>query len=334
MAREGGLGKGLSSLIPQKKPTSQTSQDQSHKSSDENENKNENKNKGNFSYQDYESESSVKDFSKEDSKKKTSKKEDGIMEVNLNEIKANPFQPRKHFNEEKLEELASSIKKHGVIQPLIVTRRPEGGFELIAGERRFKASKLNGLSKVPVIIKKISDKEKMEWALVENIQRHDLNAVEEAEAYQGLIDKFNYTQNEIAIQIGKSRSSIANTLRLLELSSSLKKKLKTGEISEGHARALLSLDDEQKREILAQEVVNSNLSVRELERKIKKIKNPTFVASEKNFSKDPEVLAVENKISEALGTKVDIKKGKKGGRFVLNYYSEEEFNNLLNKLIS
>ncbi len=319
----------MSSLIPQKKSISHKSQQvQSQKKSNETEDKMK------FNYQDYESESSIKDFSKKDIDKKNIKKEELVMEVALNEIKANPFQPRKYFNEEKLEELASSIKKHGVIQPLIVTRRPEGGFELIAGERRFKASKLNGLTKVPVIIKKISDKEKMEWALVENVQRHDLNAVEEAEAYQGLIDKFNYTQNEIAIQIGKSRSSIANTLRLLELSSNLKKKLKLGEISEGHARALLSLDDQQKREILAQEVSSSGLSVRDLEKKIKKIKNPVFSFGDSNFSKDPDVLEVENKISQALGTKVDIKRGKKGGRFVLNYYSEEEFNNLFNKLIS
>jgi ParB family chromosome partitioning protein len=318
MAREGGLGKGLSSLIPQKKPNS----DNQTKKDDQ-------KNSSNFSYTDFESESSVKDFN---SSKEQGGLGDSVKEVSLDEIKANPFQPRKYFNEQKLEELASSIKKHGIIQPLIVSQKPEGGFELIAGERRFKASKLNGLTKVPVIIKKISDKEKMEWALVENVQRHDLNAIEEAEAYKSLIDKFNYTQSQIADQIGKSRSTVANTLRLLELSSEIKKMLKSGEISEGHARSLLAIEDQKMREILAREICGSNLSVRELEKRIKRIKNPKI--KNNSYEKDPEIMEVENKISQALGTKVDIKKSKRGGRFVLNYYSDEEFRNLLEKLIS
>jgi ParB family chromosome partitioning protein len=318
MAREGGLGKGLSSLIPQKKS----------------EEKNLDKNldskkiiKKKLTSNDFGSEASVKDF------KKTSPQKDSVIEVSPNEIKANPFQPRKHFNEEKLEELASSIKKHGVIQPLVVTKRAEGGYELIAGERRFKASQKSGLAKVPVIVKKIGDKEKMEWALIENVQRHDLNAIEEAEAYQNLIDKFGYTQIEVASQVAKSRSTIANTLRLLDLSSGLKKMVRQGLISEGHARALLGAENQNIQEKLAQEIIEKNLSVREVEKKIKNI-NKKDNRETKDGEKEAGLLEIENRISEALGTKVNIKKGRKGGRFVLNYYSEEEFNNLFKKLTS
>ena len=317
MAREGGLGKGLSSLIPQKKPTVNSSHSTPGKDQD-------------LLSKNFGSEASIQDFKKNQPNKSGDK---AVLEVPLNQINANPFQPRKHFNEEKLNELAASIKKHGVIQPLLVTKRPEGGYELVAGERRFKASQKSGLSEVPVIIKKISDKEKMEWALIENVQRDDLNAIEEAEAYESLAQKFDYTQKEIANQVGKSRSSIANTLRLLELSNRLKSLIKNEEITEGHARALLGIEDENKRELLANEIIKLNLSVRETENKIRKINNPANSATS-SASKDPNLMEIETKISEVLGTKVDIKKGKRGGRFVLNFYSEEEFKNLFNKLIS
>lgn len=317
MAREGGLGRGLSSLIPQKKPTVQSKNDGPEKKKD-------------FSEAD--------DFDSVVGNKKTeisskNNQENLIKEVNVSEIQANPYQPRQMFDEVKLNELAASIKKHGVIQPLIVTKRLEGGYELVAGERRFKASKKSGLQKVPVIIKKIDDKEKIEWALIENIQRDDLNAIEEADAYQRLIDKFNYNQEEIALQVGKSRSTIANTLRLLELSSNLKKLIRLNKISEGHGRTLLGLEDENERDILAEKIIRNKLSVRETEKIVKKISNPNL--NRKNeVKKDWGILEVENKIGEALGTKVAIKKNKKGGQLILNYYSEEEFDNLFNKLIS
>jgi len=318
MSREGGLGKGLSSLIPRRNPSGD---------SDIENNKSEKKD---FISKELDSEVVIKKIDKKENQDFST---NSVLEVEVTEIKANPFQPRQYFDENKLEELASSIRKHGVIQPLTVTKRPEGGFELVAGERRFKASQKNGLATVPVIVKKISDKEKLEWALIENVQRHDLNAIEEAEAYKRLVDKFHYTQEEIASQVGKNRSTISNTLRLLDLSSSIKQKLKKGEISEGHARVLLSLEDKNKREIIANEIIRTELIVRETEKKVKKINNPKF-NNESNLKQAPEILEFEDKISQALGTKVVIKKGRKGGRFILNYYSEEEFGNLFNKLIS
>lgn len=323
MAREGGLGKGLSSLIPQRKSSTNNSSNSSDFDSK--------KSEQDFVSREIDSEVIPKNLEKSDGKSRNP--ENSILEVGIDQIIANPFQPRQYFDEIKLDELASSIREHGIIQPLVVTERSEGGFELIAGERRFKASQRNGLTKVPVIVKKISDKEKLEWALIENIQRHDLNAVEEAEAYQGLINKFHYTQEEIAKQVGKSRSTIANTLRLLDLSSSIREKIQTGLISEGHARVLLCLDDKNQREAMANEIIKLKLSVRETERKIKKIVNSSL--SNSQFSgKNAEILELEDKISQALGTKVVIKKGRKGGRFILNYYSEEEFGSLFNKLIS
>ena len=329
MAREGGLGRGLSSLIPPKKPTTQ-SKNQTNNSS-----------RKSFSeVDDYEQKISSdkknergKFLKERENKKIVDNYYNSVQEVSVDEIRANPYQPRQFFNEEKLNELASSIKKHGVIQPLIVTKRPEGGYELIAGERRFKASRKSGLQKVPVIIKKIGDKEKIEWALIENIQRDDLNAIEEAEAYERLMEKFNYNQNEIAVQVGKSRSTIANTLRLLELSGNLKKLIKSNKISEGHGRALLGLEDRNQREILAEEIIRKRLSVREVERKVKQINNPVSIM-ENRKEKDWGIVEIENKISETLGTKVAIKKSRKGGQLILNYYSEEEFDNLFNKLIS
>jgi ParB family chromosome partitioning protein len=329
MAREGGLGRGLSSLIPPKKPTTQ-SKNQTNNSS-----------RKSFSeVDDYEQKISSdkknergKFLKERENKKIVDNYYNSVQEVSVDEIRANPYQPRQFFNEEKLNELASSIKKHGVIQPLIVTKRPEGGYELIAGERRFKASRKSGLQKVPVIIKKIGDKEKIEWALIENIQRDDLNAIEEAEAYERLMEKFNYNQNEIAVQVGKSRSTIANTLRLLELSGNLKKLIKSNKISEGHGRALLGLEDRNQREILAEEIIRKRLSVREVERKVKQINNPVSIM-ENWKEKDWGIVEIENKISETLGTKVAIKKSRKGGQLILNYYSEEEFDNLFNKLIS
>jgi len=327
MPREGGLGKGLSSLIPQRKTASSSSASQ------------ENKKNSDFVSREFDSEVVAKKSPAKKSENKKNQKEvksksksEAVLDVDVKEIVANPFQPRKHFDENKLEELASSIKKHGVIQPLVVTKRPEGGFELVAGERRFKASQKNGLSKVPVVVKKISDKEKMEWALIENIQRDDLNAIEEAEAYQRLAEKLGYTQLEIAEQVGKSRSAVSNTLRLLELSSDLKQKVKEGFLSEGHARALLAVADEDKRNLLANQIIDKKLSVREAEKKVKKILSPS--SDKKESGAGFEVLEFENKISQALGTKVKIKKGRKGGSFILNYYSEEEFSNLINKLTS
>ncbi|MCK5080697.1 MAG: ParB/RepB/Spo0J family partition protein [Candidatus Moranbacteria bacterium] len=318
MPREGGLGKGLSSLIPQKKSSNSSSfSNTSSKKRD-----------SDFVSRDLDSEVVTKKLNK-----KTNVRKNSVIEVGVSEIKTNPFQPRQYFDEKKLEELASSIRKHGIIQPLIVTKRPEGGFELVAGERRFKASQKNGLSKVPVIVKKISDKEKLEWALIENIQRHDLNAIEEAEAYQGLIDKFNYTQEEVAEQVGKSRSTVTNILRLLDLSINIKQRVRAGEISEGHARALLSLEDKSQRELMANEIVRLQLSVREVEKRIRRKMN-SGPNSKKTLGGKPEMLEFENKISQALGTKVSIKKGRKGGKFIVNYYSEEEFGNLFNKLTS
>jgi len=317
MPREGGLGKGLSSLIPQTN----------------NNKKQQKSNQKKFVSKDFDSEMTPKSYKKQAASQHKESSRGQISEIAIDEIKANPFQPRQYFDEIKLEELASSIKKHGVIQPLVVTKKPEGGYELIAGERRFKASQKSGLSKVPVVVKKISDKEKLEWALIENIHRHDLNPIEEAEAYQNLVKNFDYTQEEVAKQVGKSRSTVTNLLRLLELSNPIKQKVRRGEITEGHARVLLSIPG-QKREKLLEEMIKKEMSVRESEKKAKQIQNKTQKPSQEGLVNDLKMAEFEDKISKALGTKVLIKKGRKGGKFILNYYSEEEFGNLFKKLVS
>lgn len=252
--------------------------------------------------------------------------------IPINEIEPNKKQPRKHFDEDSLQELADSIKQHGVIQPLIVQKKDKY-FEIIAGERRWRAAKLAGLKMVPVIIKNYSSQEIVEIALIENIQREDLNPIEEALAYQNLIKEFNLKQDEVAEKVSKSRTAITNTMRLLKLDSRVQQMLIDDMISGGHARALLAIEDEELQYQVAMRVFDGKLSVRETEKLVKKIIKEAEVVKEE-IAISTENIAVykdlEEKIKKIMGTKVSIKrKDNNNGRIEIEYYSVEELERIL-----
>ena len=235
------------------------------------------------------------------------KTNDQIVEINLSELRANPYQPRKNFDEEALNELASSIKEHGVFQPIIVKKSIKG-YAIIAGERRFRASKLAGLTTIPAIIKDFSDEEMMQIALLENLQRENLTAIEEAKAYKSIIESMNITQDELAKKVGKSRSHITNILGLLKLPTSVQDMVLFNKISMGHARVLSKLDDAEKQEELAQKVLDEDLSVRNLESLI--YDNNTTKKAKAKIQDDSEYKYIENYLKEKLGTTVKISNNK------------------------
>lgn len=255
-----------------------------------------------------------------------------LLEIDLENILSNPYQPRKFFNPTKLEELADSIKKHGVLQPLVVTALPEGKYELIAGERRLEAGKLAGLKKIPALLKEADAKTKLELALIENIQRHDLNPMEEAKAFQRLMEGFSLTQEAVAQRLGKSRSRIANTLRLLALPEFIQKAVTEEKISEGHARSLLAVADPEKQKYLFEKILKENLTVRETERQAKE----TIVARHIRKIKevDPQTNAIEEDLKTYLGTKAYIKKTGDKGQLIIEFYSPEELGEILRKIIN
>ena len=251
-----------------------------------------------------------------------------IHTVAIGLLKPSRFQPRRVFNEDSLDDLVKSIEKKGVLQPLLVRSQPMGGYEIIAGERRYRASQKAGLQQVPVIIKDFDDKDALEVALIENLQREDLNPLEEAEAYIRLLKEYQYTQENLAEVLGKSRSYIANMMRLVELPEKVKKLLESRQLTTGHARALLGVD---KAESLALEVVNKGLTVRETEKLADKSKNP----SQKNVKiqeKDEEVRSLESDLSQRLGMKVQIKWNGKHGTLSLKYNSVDQLQSILEKL--
>lgn len=253
-----------------------------------------------------------------------------VFFLQINKIRPNADQPRKKFNREKLEELAASIKEHGILQPLVV--RPENnGYTIIAGERRWRAAAMAGLKEVPVIVKDLPAKDVMELALIENVQREDLNAIEEAEAYGALMEHFNLTQGEIGIRIGKSRAAITNTMRLLNLPDKVRQEVLDDHISSGHARALLSLEDQKQMEALCEEIIDKKLSVRETERKVKLLKNPPKEEKAKS-EKNPYIIAVEDGLKQKFATKVKISGKKDKGKIELEYYSTEDLNRILDLL--
>jgi len=257
--------------------------------------------------------------------KKTKSEEEKILEIPISSIRPNPYQARKDFDEKGLEELVNSIKKHGILQPLIVTKISDNLYELIAGERRLRAAKILNLEKVPVIVRSADDLKKLEISLIENIQRKDLNPIEKARAYQRLIDEFNLTQEEIAKRIGKARATIANTLRLLSLPESVQKAIEEGKITESHAKILLSLDSREKQEALLKRILGTGMSVQEVkELVVFKRKKPTL--------KDPLIRLKEEKLQEMLGTKVTIKKRGKKGKIIIEFYSEQDLENIIKKL--
>ena len=253
-----------------------------------------------------------------------------VFFLQINKIRPNADQPRKKFNREKLEELAASIKEHGILQPLVV--RPENnGYTIIAGERRWRAATMAGLKEVPVIVKDLPAKNVMELALIENVQREDLNAIEEAEAYGALMEHFNLTQGEIGIRIGKSRAAITNTMRLLNLPDKVRQEVLDDNISSGHARALLSLEDQRQMEALCEEIIDKKLSVRETEKKVKLLKNPPKEEKAKP-EKNPYITAVEDGLKQKFATKVKISGKKDKGKIELEYYSTEDLNRILDLL--
>jgi ParB family chromosome partitioning protein len=302
MAQNYGLGRGLASLIP-KKTNTQTDVDSMQTNTD----------------------SMHTDVGAE-----LEKPAEGIriLEVETEKIVSNPHQPRFGFDEEKIKELAQSIKNHGIIQPLVVSQKGSG-YELIAGERRLQAAKLAGLAKVPVIVREAEEKEKLELAVVENVQRHDLNAIEEARAYKKLYDEFQMGQEEVADMVGKSRSAVTNKIRLLGLPIEIQKALIAGKISEGHAKSILALPNPEKQRALFELILKDNLTVRQAEDKTKEV---SVRSHKRHVNINPEIKELENKLMGALGTKVKISKSGKGGRIVIEYYSEEELNNIVGNL--
>lgn len=251
----------------------------------------------------------------------------GVTEVRITDIEPNANQPRKSIDDEKLAALAESIKQHGVVQPLIVQQDGDS-YRIVAGERRWRAARRAGLETVPVIVRDLSDRQVMEVALIENLQREDLNPIEEAEAYEKLISEYGMTQEEVASVVGKSRPAITNSIRLLSLDDEIKSRLISGEISSGHARALLSLDDKDLRRKAMQEIIEKGLSVRETERLIKVLSTPKKQKARK--VPDAEYQALEERFREVFGTKVRIMNSKKSGKILIEYYSLEELDRIIN----
>lgn len=296
MAPKRGLGRGLSNLIP----TDDTTEDVSSKTSKQ---------------------------QKTSTVAKTEVVKKVEQTLNINRIEPNKNQPRKEFNEDALQELADSIKQFGVIEPLVVVKR-KGYYELIAGERRWRAARLAGLKEVPVVIKDYDNQQIVEIALIENIQREDLNPIEEAHAYERLIQEFNLTQDEVAERVSKSRTTVTNALRLLKLTEKVQQMLIDDMLSTGHVRALITITDPQLQYETAMYIFDKKLSVRETESYVKKLlnKKPKEKTSEKE---DPELSflykAIENRLKESLGTKTTIKaKTKDSGKIEIEYYSQED----------
>jgi len=256
------------------------------------------------------------------------------MFVPISRIEPNPDQPRKDFDEKAMAELADSIREKGIIQPIIVERKESGGFVIIAGERRYRAAKMIGLEEVPVIIKNYGQDERLEIALIENIQRSDLNPIEEAEAYQKLIEMHNYTQDQVAKKVGKQRTTIANALRILKLPDEIKKQLSEGIITPGHARAILSLEDSIDQKELTQLIINEKLSVRDAEKLAEKKRSTkqNILRTENSKQADPEIIAIESDLMERYGTRVKIKKLGEGGIIEFYFYNSDDFDRLLGLL--
>ncbi len=251
-----------------------------------------------------------------------------IVYVQSEQIKPNPFQPREDFNQQSIEELAQSIKEKGVIQPLLVRRRGDN-YELIAGERRLRAANSLGLKEIPIIVRNVTDQDSLELALIENIQREGLNPIEEAHAYQHLIDKFKVTQEKISEVLGKARVTITNTLRLLKLPHEIQEEMKKGRISFAHGRALLEIEDANHQRSLAQEIIAKGLSVRELESLIKTSRPKSLKRKIGQGQREPIVAILEEQLQHALATKVRISKRKKRGHINIEFYSQEDLERIV-----
>lgn len=298
--KRNGLGKGLDSLIP---------------------NKNEKKPKTSAKIDDRE-------------KKEEEVLKSGEIMVKINQVEPNRDQPRKDFDEDALVELADSIKQFGILQPLIVQKKKDY-YEIIAGERRWRAAKIAGVKEVPVIVKEFTDQEIVEISLIENIQRENLNPIEEAMAYKRLLEEFNLKQDEVAERVSKSRTAVTNSMRLLKLSPRVQQMIVDDMISTGHARALLAIDDEEQQYILANKIFDEKLSVRETEKLVKALKNPKKeikkLKSEHTFVYDN----IEEQMKNIIGTKVSVNPKANGkGRIEIEYYSEEELERIYDLIMT
>ncbi len=254
----------------------------------------------------------------------------GMLEIEINSIFPNENQPRRVFNNNSLNDLAASIKEKGVIQPVIVRKGPDNTYRLIAGERRWRAAAMAGLTKIPAIVKDAAPVESLELALIENIQREDLNPVETAEAFNKLITDFNLTHDDLSKKVGKDRATVTNYLRLLKLHPEAKAWLASGSLSIGHAKALLQIENLNLQFDAARRIVKKKLSVREAENLCKKLSSPPAAQDGLHSWKDPQIRSLEDNLKQSLGTKVNlIHRGKKGGKIIIEYYSLDELDRLL-----
>lgn len=259
-----------------------------------------------------------------------------ILEIPLERIEPGPYQARRDFDPEALEELSASIKAHGVMQPVVVRPLGDDRYQLIIGERRWRAGRLAGLKTIPAVVRQVDDLASSEMMLIENIQREDLNPVEEAEAYRRLVEEFNMKQEEISERVGKSRAYIANALRLLQLPAEIRQLLGRGLLSPGHGKVLLSLDNAGLQLALAREIVAKGLSVRETEQAARRLRESgtrRSASARKKAGREPELVDWEEQLKKALGTRVKIKPGRRGGRIEIEYYSKDELSRLLELFI-
>ena len=251
-------------------------------------------------------------------------------ELLIDEISPNRFQPRKYFDDDKLKELVASISENGILQPVVV-QKSDTGYELVTGERRWRASKKAGLKKIPAMIREVSDAKALELAIIENIHRQDLNPIEEAEAYKRLAEDFSLTQEMIAEKVGKSRAAIANILRLLNLSRNIQENLISGKLSMGHARALLGLDNTGQMQVMCQEILKQGLTVRQTESKVNRLKKPDILKLASSMKKKNIFIRdLEKELERKLGTKVEVSPKKTGGKLVVSYYSDDDLERIQN----
>jgi ParB family chromosome partitioning protein len=318
MLKKSGLGRGLSSLIPTKKnitpPTPLVRGEVAREGK---------------TTQQAEVEGDILDVPKEIKEQTNGQL---ILEIPLRKISVNPRQPRHFFDEDALGELVNSIKENGILQPLIVSEVGKDKFEIIAGERRFRSAKDIGMETVPCIVRDVGDQQKLELALIENIQREDLNAIEEAKGYKRLSDEFNLTHQEIAKKVSKSRSQITNIIRLLDLPPRVQDALVGGEITVGHAKIIASLENEAEQLELFKSIIRKSLNVRESERSVSKLKS-NYSRFKNRSVKDPNIMEKEELLRSALSTKVNISKRGGRGRVEIEYYSDEELNNIINRIL-
>jgi ParB family chromosome partitioning protein len=256
------------------------------------------------------------------------------IDIPIDRIRRNPYQPRKRVDEEALAQLADSIRAHGVIQPILVTEQLDG-YQLVAGERRLRAAQLAGLERIPAVVRQLAAPDQLELALVENLLRSDLNPIEEAMAFRQLVDEFEFTQDQLASRLGRARSTVANTLRLLDMREAIRDAVADGRLTEGHARAMSGLGESDETRLL-ELIVARGLSVRqteELARRLREQAAPGELKEPRDRAKDPELGRVEEDLRQALGTKVSLARSRRGGRIVIEYYSDEELSRLYDRLV-